>query len=252
MLLNKRMHAYVYNMKKSRLMNTDFLQKSQQERLMMFLEHEGTTKKRFEAQVGLPNGSISKWRNGYVPPRALTKISAYYPDLNVDWLLTGKGSMLNSDSDYDYEEKTPAYNSRNDRPNKQASLPLLPMDCIAGYSGWDNAGVRLSDCPQYIVPEFINAQAEFLIRVSGSSMYPKYSSGDILACRKVQQITFIQWGKVYVIDSQQGVMVKRLFEDPSDHNCIICKSDNDNYPPFSLPKEEIRSLSIVVGVIRME
>ncbi len=219
---------------------------------MYFIESIGSSKKGFEDEVGLSRGNLSQWRNGVIPPKALQKILDAHPELSQDWLLTGKGSMLYSDHDYDHEEKTPAYNSRNDRPNKQASLPLLPMDCIAGYSGWDNAGVRLSDCPQYIVPEFINAQAEFLIRVSGSSMYPKYSSGDILACRKVQQITFIQWGKVYVIDSQQGVMVKRLFEDPSDHNCIICKSDNDNYPPFSLPKEEIRSLSIVVGVIRME
>ena len=83
-------------------------------------------------------------------------------------------------------------------------------------------------------------------------MYPKYSSGDILACRKIVEVTFIQWGKIYVIDSQQGAMVKRLFEIEGDVDHILCKSDNENYPPFKLPKDEIRSLSIVVGAIRLE
>lgn len=131
-------------------------------------------------------------------------------------------------------------------------LPLIPIDAVAGFNGVDFPGVRLEDCYHYYVPEFETAKADFLIRVSGSSMYPKYSSGDLLACRKVQEVTFIQWGKIYVIDSQQGAMVKRLFEIEGDEQNLLCKSDNDKYPPFKLPKSEIRSLSIVVGVIRME
>lgn len=96
------------------------------------------------------------------------------------------------------------------------------------------------------------AGAEYLIRVSGSSMYPKYSSGDILACKKIHEITFFQWGKIYVINSAQGAMVKRLFECTTNTDNIICKSDNEKYPPFELPKSEIRSLSIVIGVVRLE
>lgn len=93
---------------------------------------------------------------------------------------------------------------------------------------------------------------EFLIRVSGSSMYPKYANGDILACKKIHEILFIQWGKVHVIESvSQGALVKRIFEHDAD--TIRCVSDNkDNYPAFLMPKSDIRSLSIVLGVIRLE
>lgn len=63
----------------------------------------------------------------------------------------------------------------------------------------------------------------------------------------------IQWGKVYVVDSSQGSLVKRLFEDKENQENLICVSDNkENYPPFSIPKSDIRSLSIVIGVIRLE
>ena len=84
-------------------------------------------------------------------------------------------------------------------------------------------------------------------------MYPKYSNGDMLACRKIAEILFFQWGKVYVIDSSQGVMIKRIYEDKENTQNISCVSDNkDHYPPFSIPKKDIRSLSMVLGVIRTE
>ncbi|MGM9810495.1 MAG: helix-turn-helix transcriptional regulator [Paludibacteraceae bacterium] len=171
---------------------------------------------------------------------------------STDWLLYGDGDMLKENNTAAHIIDT-TQNENNDNDTQHyTTLPLVPLSAIAGYNGWDNEGVALDDCPQYSIPDFIAVKAEFLIRVSGSSMYPKYSSGDILACRKVQEIRFIQWGKVYVIDGSQGTMVKRLFEIPDDQENILCKSDNENYPPFKLPKDDIRSLSIVVGAIRLE
>lgn len=167
---------------------------------------------------------------------------------STDWLLYGEGSMLrNNNNESNESNETYENNETNDH-----TLPLIPIAAVAGFNGLDIPGIPLAQCPQYSIPDFIEQKAEYLIRVSGSSMYPKYSSGDILACRRIQEITFIQWGKIYVIDSQQGAMVKRLFEIPDNPEQILCQSDNPKYPPFKLPKSEIRSLSIVVGVIRME
>lgn len=132
-------------------------------------------------------------------------------------------------------------------------LPLIQIDAVAGFPTTQMDGVLFADCEHYNVPEFVAKGAQYLIRVSGSSMYPKYSNGDILACRKIEEITFFQWGKVYVLDTNQGALVKRLFEDVNNPDNIICHSDNsENYPNFSIPKSEIRSLSIVIGVIRLD
>jgi len=133
------------------------------------------------------------------------------------------------------------------------SLPLIPFEYITGY-GEDNTEIKLTNCERYIIPEFKNIGAEFLVRVGGSSMYPKYLSGDILACKKIpkQNITLFQWGKIYVIDNAQGQLVNRIFEH-EDNNKIWLVSDNaEKYPKFSINKNDIRSLSIVLGVIRME
>lgn len=168
----------------------------------------------------------------------LEDFSNTFENLDINWLLTGRGEML-----------------RKDLPVASPSdtgVPLIPIDAIAGIPAGDNLGLRFIDCEHYIVPEFANLNVEYMIRVSGSSMYPKYSNGDILACRRIQDILFFQWGKIYVIDSSQGALVKRVFEDEDPERILLVSDNKEKYPPFSIPKSDIRSVSIVLGVIRLE
>lgn len=225
------------------------------ERLRFFIENEGLSVRQFENLIGSSDGKIAKFiaSNSSLKSDTLSKIMEIFPHLSITWLLTGEGDMLLS---------SPGNNqgSTKDEPRMnqpttclaQAGIPLIPVDAVAGFNGIDSPTIQIHDCQRYLVPEFQQLNAEFMIRVSGSSMYPKYSSGDILACRKLTSYHFIQWGKIYVIDSEQGAMVKRLFPCDEDADYVICKSDNPNYPPFELPKTEIRSLSIVLGAIRFE
>lgn len=143
------------------------------------------------------------------------------------------------------------------KPNKkielnQDGIPLIPIEAIAGYGKGDVTVLDSEIRERYHVPEFSVRGVKYLIRVSGSSMYPKYSNGDVLACKPITDVSFFQWGKVYVLDTDQGALVKRLYEGKND-DCIECRSDNkEHYPAFQILKTSIRSISIVVGVIRIE
>jgi len=132
-------------------------------------------------------------------------------------------------------------------------IPLIPIEAVAGFMLKGDASVMEYEVTEhYLVPEFNANGVKYLIRVSGSSMYPKYSNGDILACRPITDTTFFQWGKVYVLDTDQGALVKRLFEGKDDSS-IECRSDNkEHYPSFKINKTSIRTVSIVVGVIRLD
>ena len=62
-------------------------------RLMDFLGHIGLDKSVFEREAGLANGFVDK-TNSRMRKSSLNAISARFPQLNTDWLMTGQGEML--------------------------------------------------------------------------------------------------------------------------------------------------------------
>jgi phage repressor protein C with HTH and peptisase S24 domain len=186
--------------------------------------------------------------------------------LNYDWLLTGRGEMLrntnqnvqNSAHAHIGDNSQARINQRKDTENgthKPKGIPLIPVSAMAGYGSGDVQVMNYDIQEDYLItPELDNKGVQYLIRAFGSSMIPKYNSGDLLACRPVSDTSFIQWGKVYVLDTDQGPLVKRLYPcTPADDDSVECRSDNfERYPPFKISKSSIRRIAIVVGVLRME
>ena len=229
------------------IINSDIMEKTINERLVEVLKHLKENKliyneADFSQKTGISKSFLSdmKAARKEISERTVLNIADVFPDLNSGWLLTGEGEML----------RTPTADTAANTPQK--ALPLIPFEAIAGYLSTDNEGVRLEDCEQYVIPEFDRRGAEFIIRVSGSSMYPKYSNGDLLGCKKVNDVLFFQWGKIYVLDTSQGALVKRVYPHDDDAFITLVSDNKKVYPPFPIPKSDIRSLSIVVGVIRLE
>lgn len=233
-------------------------------RLKEYIDYKGFTNSSFEKSIDISNGYIGTQirRNADLGETILNKILDYCLDLNPEWLLTGHGVMLKTKS----EENVTVLNGNNNgnkNSNKpkvkkmlpfaesEEGIPLIPIDAMAGY-GEGDITVMAYEAGRYVVPEFTELHVEFMIRVKGSSMYPKYNSGDIVACKKLPlQDLFFQWNNVYVLDTTQGALIKRI-KKGSDKNHILLVSDNSSYDPFELPITQIRAVSLVLGVIRLE
>ena len=228
------------------IINNDIMENTINERLVGVLKHLKENKliyneADFSQKTGISKSFLSdmKAARKEISERTVLNIADVFPDLNSGWLLTGEGEMLRTATD-------------DSAADKQKALPLIPFEALAGYLSTDNEGVMVEDCEQYVIPEFDRRGAEFIIRVSGSSMYPKYSNGDLLGCKKVNDVLFFQWGKIYVLDTSQGALVKRVYEHENKDFVMLVSDNKKVYPPFPIPKSDIRSLSIVVGVIRLE
>lgn len=161
----------------------------------------------------------------------LVKILSKFPEVDANWLLMDLGEMLK-------------------HINNNSSLttkPRIPFTAAAGYITHAVEGVTEAQCEQIpVVPTFPNY--DFTIIVKGDSMEPKIEGGDEVACKRVDQTSFIQWGKVHVLDTAQGIVIKRIYEDGDKIKCV---SYNSEYPPFSIDKSEIYSISLVVGLLRI-
>lgn len=133
--------------------------------------------------------------------------------------------------------------------NDRRAIPLIPYDAIAGYGSFEFQDLPVEDF--YTVSELRGA--DFLIRVKGDSMTPKYSGGDIVACKKIDMITFWQWHKIYAICTRnQGILIKRVEEYPNNPAFITLVSENPRYRPFELHEDEIVSAALVLGAIVLE
>lgn len=214
-------------------------------RISQYLDFTAITKYECYQKTGIANGVLSQ--KGGLSEDNLMRFLSYYDELNAEWLLTGEGEMIKPTPIlYKDEQNKELLALRSD---DYKGIPLIPLDAMAGFVSGDGSGVMEYECEHYIIPNF--RDADFLIAVKGESMSPKYISGDIVACKKLPIDTFFQWNKVYVLDTDQGALIKRIKKSNST-DYIMCVSENTDYDPFELHKEHIYSLAIVVGLIRTE
>lgn len=195
--------------------------------------------------LGISKSTLSNWKARNTLDLPL--LFSLCEQISIDWLLTGKGEMLKNST-----PKSPEVLIKKVDSNRKEGIPLIPLDAVAGFPATDSSFAYMENCERYIIPEFQDKGADFIIRVSGDSMIPLYYSGDLIACHKIHDIRFFQWGTVYVLETSQGVLVKRVMESIEHDDCILCASENDTvHRPFLLPKDDIRSMSTIVGLIRI-
>lgn len=215
---------------------------SVKDRLSAFLADIGWGQAKFEREIGVSNGFVNSIRQS-IQPDKLQRIAKRFPALNISWLMIG-------DMAGDQMYKIPRPEEYKPAPSENKGIPLFPLEAFAG------PGVPVYDDLQaedyYNVPAF--KSSDFLIRITGDSMTPKFCGGDIVACKKVdvRNLKFIQWGRVYVLYTQSnGIMIKRI--QPSEkEGCVKCVSDNEKYAPFDVPKSDIVSLALVNGLVSLE
>lgn len=226
------------------------------DRIKEFIDFSGLTIASFERAISMSNGAFGKSlkTGGSIGSDKIEKIFETFPDLNPSWLITGHGRMLLSDyQDKVREPLSPEEEAKipvahpTDKPGE--GIPLIPVEAMAGALTSEQTVLEY-DCERYVIPAF--KDADFLIQVKGSSMFPHYASGDIVACRRVPlSDLFFQWGKVYVIDTTQGALIKRIKPGKKDHT-ILMVSENPEYDPFELSRDAINGIALVIGVIRLE
>lgn len=173
-------------------------------------------------------------------------------DISADFLLTGKGEILKNSKGYRANEDSQHTKVEEAASNYGKRIPLVNITAVGGF-GNNSFSIEERDVKDYyVIPKFKHKKVDFMIEVEGSSMYPKYNSGDVVACNIINENSFIQWNKTHVIATkEQGIIIKRIKKGSSDHTlCMI--SDNKDYDPFEVSKDDITGIALVVGVIRLE
>jgi hypothetical protein len=202
---------------------------SVKQRLIEFIKYLNIGQGAFEREVGLSNGYVNNIRQS-IQPDKLQRITLKYPLLNAGWLMTGEGEMLKNTEDTIIHGGVDI-------------VPLLPISAQGGTLNDFVVSVKKSDCEKIISPI---KGVDWAITVSGDSMAPEYPSGAQILVKKINEKAFIDWGKVYVLDTCNGTVIKIL--TPSEkEGCVKCISINSDpkYASFDV------ALNDVYGIYRV-
>ena len=116
------------------------------------------------------------------------------------------------------------------------TLPILPIGARAGtIQDWSDA-IHDYDCERIVSPI---RGASLAAQVTGDSMSPEYPSGSQIIVKKIDPAAFVQWGEVYLLDTDNGPILKQVRQtDRAD--VVECVSLNPAYQPFRVACEYIR------------
>lgn len=203
-------------------------------RTQKFVQYKGLTMKEFEQMCNLSTGYVTSMRKGYGPEK-LNNVLRSFPDLNREWLLFGEGEMIKNDNTFDGQSHLSGCD--DSAIIKSSLVLLLPTSAQGGSLNDFVVSVKEQDCEKVVSPI---KNVDFAMQVSGDSMAPEYPNGSRVFIKKINEQAFIEWGKAYVLDTCNGMVIKLLV--PSDKEGYVrCLSINPDpiFAPFDIALKDI-------------
>lgn len=195
-------------------------------------------KSHFANIIGVKPQTINTWiaRDSMNKELVFAKCDGVSPS----WLMSGEGDMLIQDSE---KAEEPSVDS-----SPQCQVPLIPIAAQGGSLGEFASRLHEYDCEKVISPI---KGVDMAICVSGDSMAPEYPSGCQILVKKINERAFIDWGRVYVLDTVNGAVIKKVL--PSDSpDKVLCVSINPDYPPFEVSFEHIHAFYRVMMMMSLK
>lgn len=190
------------------------------------------TQKDLAEAIGATAPNVSSALKGdekFLTDSFIARFSEAFEEVSSHWLLTGEGEMLRGN------EAEGVVVAGRKSEDEVSLVPLLPIAAQGGSLNDFVVSVKENDCERVVSPI---RGADFAMPVAGDSMAPEYPAGSQIFIKKINERAFIDWGKVYVLDTCNGSVIKRVF--PSDNaEKVKCVSINPEYPPFEVSYEDI-------------
>lgn len=210
-------------------------------RFRQFRKHLGYTQTSYGKLFNLSQDAISAIETGKNKPtiEVLTILHDTF-NLNVEWMLLGKGEMFNPDPIP--VEMDLAYTILNEVP-KEISEDEIPVYVPVVYSASPEKKLQSISVSQGLVASFDKENVK-AIYIEGDAMSPSLSSGDIA----VFVNGFLpNTDGLYVMEAQGGMMVKRVYY--KNNGSVVIYSDNERYPKEEVDAGEKDNLPIAGKVI---
>lgn len=221
-------------------------------RIKILIEHEEVSPSKFAKMIDFNQSNLSKILNGdrKVAPNLINAICDKF-NVSYKWLVNGEGSMFltNSDNNAPVVADTP---SADNVPTISYShgKPYYNVDFLGGFD------IVLNDQtinPEYLIDFKKYDDADCWCNVSGQSMEPLISNGDIIAIKQLNDWReFLLYGEVYGIVTKDMRTVKLVTKSPKgdDYLHLVPVNKSEEYQPQDIPIKLITHVFQVLGCMK--
>lgn len=215
---------------------------NEKERFQLLIKHYGTQEK-LGAVLGLPQSSIANWvQRGALSANAIRLIGEKCPEINLRWLITGEGEMLEPEQvtavvDKNCDDSEPT-------PMREVGKFYADLDVSAGHLEYVAA-----DCAPTAITIPVGTQAEAYFPVIGYSMEPTICEGDIIGVKELDCFEPVEKGKIYMVITRDCErMVKRIIPPSDEEPLVQLISDNKKQQTIKLDRQMISKILRVVFI----
>lgn len=130
----------------------------------------------------------------------------------------------------------------------QDMVLVIPTGAMGGSLADFAESVSAFDCERIVTPI---KGVDYAIQVTGDSMSPDYPSGSMILIKKINEKAFVEWGKVYVLDTINGAVIKKVRKTDQE-GVIECVSTNPAYQPFTMETKYINGWYRVLMLLSLK
>lgn len=198
------------------------------------------TQVEFANDLGVTQSALSQIENGNrkISTEKLVKITEMY-GINANWLLNGLGTVFHTRK----VAATPIHDQSDEN-----FVPLIDQKAHADYPKNLNNDEYIKSFRMYRIPGYEDGNFR-MFEVVGDSMEPTLYEKEIIISEYVSNIKKAGDGKIFIVISEDGIVVKRLFVYLQEVNHFILKSDNPRYKSYKVSQKDILEIWEVKGKI---
>lgn len=212
--------------------------------ILLYLENKGVTPYEFYKESGVTRGILQQ--NNGISEDNIARFLAYAPDVNIEWLLTSKGSMIKDGStDIQISNDTTTSSMPTTSMNPGIGTPYYDVDFIGGFDEVFNSQVNIP-ATNIVIRGF--EKASLWCNVTGHSMETKINHGDIIALHQCT-LNDIQYGEIYAVVLDTIRTIKILRRSPNPDKLRFIPINTNDYDEQEFDKSRIINVFEVIGSI---
>lgn len=219
------------------------------DRIKAFLKSQNITVTSFEESIGVSNGYV----NAISKSIGIDKINTIlekYSNLNIEWVLTGKGTMLKNDAPPPDTTVQPIHQPRSpEKKMETQSINLYDFKATAGLRELlDNRHANIIDTIK--IPNL--PKCDGAIHIIGDSMYPRLRPGDIIFYKELPiDLQSILYGEMYLlsycIDGDDYCVVKYIKRSDKGEPFITLASHNPAHEDTDIDFRCVNAIALIKG-----